>query len=250
MKKLLTGSSLKIIAVCFMLLDHFGQIVLKNGIVLNAPYSLFTDEQFFILLFVVNACHIVGRIAFPIFCFLMVEGFLHTHNLKKYFLNLSIFALISEPIYDLANTGRLFSLEQQNVMFSLLLGLTVLTIIRKFNNNFPVSIMVIAAGAYISYLCNLDGWYYGILLISIFYLFHNTSIKYAVSAVTMYVCGLDFSIHGLIDPYFLCAVFSLLLIYLYNGERGMKIKYFFYIFYPMHFLVLFFIGTYLKTILR
>lgn len=59
----------------------------------------------------VNICHILGRIAFPIFCFLLVEGFFHTHNLKKYILNLGIFALISEPIYDLACAGTLFSFE-------------------------------------------------------------------------------------------------------------------------------------------
>ncbi len=250
MKKCLTGSTLKIMAVCSMLLDHFGQVVLKNGVVLNAPYSLFTDEQFSILLSAVDVCHIVGRIAFPIFCFLLVEGFLHTHSLKKYWLHVCIFALISEPIYDLANTGRFFSMEQQNVMFTWLLGLTVLAIIKRFNNRWPVSILAIAVGAYISYLCHLDGWYYGILLIGTFYLFHHTSIvKYVVSIVVMYVCGLDFSIYGWIDPYFLTAVFSLLPVYLYNGERGRNLKYFFYVFYPLHLLGLFFLGTYLKTIL-
>lgn len=84
MKKFLTGSALKIIAVIAMILDHFGQIILKNGIILNAPYSTFSDRQFELLLQAADLCHIIGRIAFPIFCFLLVEGFVHTHNLKKY----------------------------------------------------------------------------------------------------------------------------------------------------------------------
>lgn len=250
MKKYFTGSTLKIIAACCMLVDHIGQVVLKNGVVLSAPYSLFTDAQFSILLSAVNVCHMVGRIAFPIFCFLLVEGFLHTHSLKKYWLHLCIFALISEPIYDLANTGQLFSMEQQNVMFTWLLGLTVLIIIRTCKDRWPVSILAIGAGAYLSYLCHLDGWYYGILLIGTFYLFHDTSIvKYVVSIAVMYVCGLDFSIYGWIDPYFLTAVFSLLPVCLYNGERGRNLKYFFYMFYPLHLLGLFLIAAYLKTIL-
>ena len=75
MKKIISGSTLKILAMIFMVIDHFGQVVLKNGIILNAPYSMFTDEQFDMLMSAVNICHILGRISFPIFCFLLVEGF-------------------------------------------------------------------------------------------------------------------------------------------------------------------------------
>ncbi|MEG2848502.1 MAG: TraX family protein [Bacilli bacterium] len=100
--KILSGSSIKIIAIISMVIDHLGQIVLKNGIMLNAPYSAFSDTQFENLSTLVELCHVVGRIAFPLFCFLLVEGFLHTHNMKKYILQLAVFAIISEPIYDIA----------------------------------------------------------------------------------------------------------------------------------------------------
>lgn len=118
-----------------MLIDHIGQIILKNGIVLNAPYSVFTDKEFAILLSAVNICHIIGRIAFPIFCFLLAEGFLHTHNIKRYMLNLGAFAIVSEPVYDLGFRGKLISSEAQNVLFTLLLGLIVLAVIEKSRNN-------------------------------------------------------------------------------------------------------------------
>ncbi len=250
MKKIISGSTLKILAMIFMVIDHLGQVVLKDGIILNAPYSMFTDGQFDILMSAVNICHILGRIAFPIFCFLLVEGFFHTHNLKKYILNLVIFALISEPIYDLAGTGTLFSLEQQNVLFTLLLGLIILTIIKKFNKNVIISFLTIAIGAYISYISNLDGWYYGIALISVFYLFHDMPVlKYTASILVMYICGLNFTIRGLIDPYFLTAATSLLFISIYNGERGMKIKYFFYIFYPGHLFIFYLVNLILIKII-
>ena len=243
MKKFFSGSTLKILAVCFMLIDHLGQVVLKNGIILNAPYSMFTDEQFHVLMSMVNICHILGRISFPIFCYLLVEGFVHTHNIKKYIFNLGIFAVISEPIYDLANVGNLFSLNQQNVLFTLLLGLIVLVIIKKYNNNVIISFCTILIGATISYICKLDGWYYGIGLISAFYIFYDMpKLKYTFSILIMYACGLDFSLNGIISPYFLTTIFSLLLISKYNGKRGLNMKYFFYIFYPTHLLILFFIS--------
>lgn len=113
---------MKIVAMFFMVIDHLGQVVLKNGIILNAPYSMFTDEQFSDLMSAVNICHILGRISFPIFCFLLVEGFLHTHSLKKYFFNLGLFAIISEPIYDLACTGNVFSLHNKMCYLHYYLG--------------------------------------------------------------------------------------------------------------------------------
>ena len=131
MKRFFSGSTLKVIAVFAMLVDHIGQVVLKNGIALKASYAMFTDEQFSILLNVIDVFHMIGRLAFPIFCFLLVEGFMHTHNLRRYFLNLLIFAVIAEPIYDLANSGVLFSIERQNVIFTLLLGLIAIYFIKK-----------------------------------------------------------------------------------------------------------------------
>lgn len=72
MRKLFSGSTLKVIAVSAMLLDHFGQVVLKNGIALKALYSMFTDFQFSNLLNIIDVLHMIGRLAFPIFCFLLV----------------------------------------------------------------------------------------------------------------------------------------------------------------------------------
>lgn len=246
MKKILTGSTLKIIAVVSMLLDHFSKIILEEGIILHAPYSMFTDTQFGILMTASDILQVLGRIAFPVFCFLLVEGFLHTHDLKRYFFNLAIFALISEPVYDLANKGTAFSIEQQNVLFTLLLGVGVLTMIKKFNKNIAMSLIVIFIGATISYICHMDGWYYGICLMAVFYLFHDKIVLRNILAIlTMYLCGLDFSIGGLIEPNFLAAAASLILINLYNGKRGIKLKYFFYWFYPAHLLIFFLISKYM-----
>ncbi|MCQ4636398.1 conjugal transfer protein TraX [Anaerovorax odorimutans] len=244
MKKYFTGSTLKLLAVVSMLIDHAGQIVLKNGIILNAPYSAFTDKAFSMLLSLLDVCHIIGRLAFPIFCFLLVEGFLHTHNLKKYMLNLGIFAIVSEPVYDLAFRGQFISSEAQNVLFTLLLGLVILAAIKKLNNNIPAACILTAAGAFLAYKCMLDGSYYGVLLMVAFYLLRDKPfIKYITAALIMYGCGLDFTIKGMLNPYFLTALCALIPISLYNGKRGIRMKYFFYIFYPAHLLILFIITS-------
>ena len=240
MKKYFTGSTLKILAIVSMLIDHIGQVILKNGIMLHAPYSAFTDKEFSVIITLSELFHIIGRVAFPIFCFLLVEGFLHTRNLKKYMWNLGVFAVISEPVYDLAFKGRLISIEAQNVLFTLLLGLIILVIIRKYHNHILPMFVVTLVGAILADKYMLDGKYYGIILIVAFYFFHDKKLlKYIIVIFIMFVCGLDFALKRLLDPYFLTSVFSLIPIILYNGKRGIKMKYFFYAFYPVHLLLLF-----------
>ena len=104
---------------------------------------MFSDEQFTTLLNTIDIFNVIGALAFPVFCFLLVEGFMHTHDVKKYFLNLLLFAVISEPIYDLANCGHLFSVDQQNVIFTLLLGLLAICIMKKSKNSLPVAVIAI-----------------------------------------------------------------------------------------------------------
>lgn len=245
-KKILSGSTLKIIAIVTMVIDHIGQIVLKHGFAFHAPRQTFSDAQFDVLLKTINLCNIIGNIAFPIFCFLLVEGFLHTHNLKKYIFKLGIFSIISEPIYDLSFAGKIFSVNQQNVLFTLLLGIITLVLIKKYKNNMVYAIIIAAISGFISYILHLDGWYYGIALITVFYIFHDKQwIKYSLAIVVMYLCGLNYSIQALINPYFLSSVCSLIFISLYNGTRGMNIKYLFYVFYPMHLIILYTFTTYI-----
>ena len=111
----ISGSTLKIIAAISMVLDHVSRIVLTNGIMTHASYNQISDEQWAILSEASDVLHVLGRIAFPLFCFLIVEGFFHTHDIKKYLRNMLVFAIIAEPIYDFVQTGQLFDLRQQNV---------------------------------------------------------------------------------------------------------------------------------------
>lgn len=237
-RKFLTSSSLKIIGISAMLIDHFGVIILENVLILEAPYSYFSDRQFDFLLKTTNWTNVIGNLAFPLFCFLLVEGFVHTSNLKKYFLGLLLVALFSEPIYDWSLTNRWINLEQQNVLFTLLLGLVMLTLLKKTKKNFALSVLIVLVVATLSYFTHLDGWYFGIGLIGIFYLLRQSNFKYILAAIFMFLCGLNLTMAGIFDPYFLSSLTTLILLFFYNGKRGLSLKYTFYLFYPLHLLTL------------
>lgn len=124
------GSTLKIIAITVMFIDHFAAIILESLILspkvhsLNISYNSVYNTYF--------VMRLIGRLGFPIFCFLLVEGFSHTHNKLKYLRNLAIFALVSEIPFDLAFRGNWYDFGYQNVFFTLFLGLVALIVFDYF----------------------------------------------------------------------------------------------------------------------
>ena len=103
----LTSYQLKWIAVITMVIDHIGAVLFPGELILR----------------------IIGRLSFPIFCFLLTEGFCHTHNRRAYMQRLGVFALVSEVPYDLTFHGKLLDLERQNIFFTLLLGVILLNLL-------------------------------------------------------------------------------------------------------------------------
>ena len=121
----LTGQALKVIAVISMILDHIGYAILNRMPEVNDSGTM-TFTVYYIL-------RAIGRAAFPIFCFLLVEGVLHTRNIGKYAFRLFIFALISEIPFDLAFYGKPFFNTHQNVFFTLFIGVLMLWGFQKIN---------------------------------------------------------------------------------------------------------------------
>lgn len=141
--------TLKIIAIIFMLCDHFGDAILK-------PFSFF---------------NVLGRIAFPIFAFQLTEGYIHTKNLKKYFKRLIIFAIISQipfMLFSSTFTSR-FSL---NIFFTLFIGLFAIYIYDKSHNKFLGTLVTIFLCA-LAQLIKTDYGAWGVCIIMIFYIFKD-----------------------------------------------------------------------------
>ena len=114
----ISGSVLKWFAVITMVIDHFGASVLETYVMNvwgRSPLGNLFSDHWNELLRVDRILRYIGRPAFPIFCFLLVEGFLHTRDVKKYAMRLGIFALISEIPFDLAVRGKFFDWQYQNV---------------------------------------------------------------------------------------------------------------------------------------
>lgn len=204
----LDSFQLKCIAIVSMALDHTGAVLYPSQIWLRC----------------------LGRIAFPIFCFLIVEGFFHTHDVRRYMGRLGVFALISEIPYDLAFRGVPLEYAHQNVFFTFLIGIGMMVLLER-NREWPVKAVILLLAMWLAVLIRSDYNFRGVLLIFVFYIFHE-SRWLAVTAGGFW----NFLYQGVIQKY---GVLSVLPLALYNGERGRKMKYFFYIFYPAHLLLLY-----------
>lgn len=204
----LDSFQLKCIAIVSMALDHTGAVLYPSQIWLRC----------------------LGRIAFPIFCFLIVEGFFHTHDVRRYMGRIGVFALISEIPYNLAFRGVPLEYAHQNVFFTLLIGIGMMVLLER-NREWPVKAVILLLAMWLAVLIRSDYNFRGILLIFVFYIFHE-SRWLAVTAGGLW----NFLYQGVIQKY---GVLSVLPLSLYNGERGRKMKYFFYIFYPAHLLLLY-----------
>lgn len=238
----LSGSTLKIIAIITMFIDHLAVVALESK-ALSMP--VYTPDDY-VTLFQTNGKYIIpyltmrliGRLAFPIFCFLLVEGYFHTRSIKKYILRLSLFAIISEIPFDLATHRQAFYWGYQNVFFTLLLGLTVIALMDFVKNRFRGFLLVftktavIVGGIMTALFLHTDYNAMGILTIVLIYVFkqrNNNTIAMAAATVWLTFMNL-LEVTSLLD---------ILLVKFYNGKRGLNLKYIFYIFYPAHLFILY-----------
>lgn len=224
-KKYFAGNTdtdfLKIVAVVTMLADHIGRI-------------LFSDVLFF---------EVIGRLSFPLFAYCLAVGAFYSKNLNKYAWRLFFFAIISQPFYLLALDR---SISYLNVIFTMLFGLLAIYGLKE--KKYYLFILIIISSALLSSDYGLSG----VLLILIFYFLRDRlnslllisfiwlSLYFVpFSDPDFYLGGFGLNIGGL-------AVLSLILIYFKTDFKVRINKYFFYIFYPAHLLLLYLIKLWLR----
>ena len=226
-KKGLSGSTLKLIAVVSMLIDHFGASVFL--LLMQLRYHEIPGAWMSFGLAQMESCYEilrnVGRLAFPIYCFLLIEGVFHTGNKIKYIGRLLAFALISEIPFDLAIYHRVFSLNHQNVFFELALGVLTICLIQKAEEKvrlfFPVLLGITAISSFLAEILHFDYGWFGIVCITLLYLTAETRINQVIVGAFGFAWEIT-------------APLAFLLVWFYNGKRGMRIKYLFYVVYPAH----------------
>lgn len=224
----LSGSALKMIAIILMLIDH------TAGHVLTSSYPVsFTVFNTTVTLY--RLMRWAGRLSFPIFAFLLTEGFIHTRDRRKYGRNLLIFALISEIPWNLEHTGTLLY-AKQNVMFTLLLGFLGMCVIEAYKDDIPKQAGLLILLLFVSFVLKADYGYRGFAFILLLYALRNNKVLQCVIGTCLlsstWIGGLAF-----------------IPINMYNGKRGFiktpLLKYAVYALYPLHMLVIYYIR--LKT---
>ena len=218
----LSGASLKYIAMISMLADHVNKALIWPNL---------TSEHG-ALATVSNLFGIIGRIAFPLFCFFLVEGYFKTQSRIKYLLNLLVFGMISEVPFDMFTTASFFNMNWNNVMFTLALVLItswcIDTLKERIKNKVVwvfVSLVIVTVIGIFSMNYGFDYEHHAIFIGYFFYLFYKIPI---LRAVLGYL-----SIFS--EPWSLLG-FGLTLTY--NGKRGKQCKMLNYWFYPVHLLIL------------
>ena len=252
----LSGFGLKIIAILAMLLDHIGASLYPSSIWLRA----------------------VGRLAFPIFAFLICEGFIYTRSVKRYAMRLGVFAIFSEIPYNLLHSDHFFDLGAQNIFLTLLIGLLTIFGIHWFRYDNgepteraagadtavgsvnaageasaatprppprsseiprrPIQWMVIFAGIVLAELLRTDYGAFGVMIIIMFYILRD---RRGTAALCLIAANIAFGLLSFIYgnlPLQALAGLAAAPLLLYNGKKGHSVKYLFYTFYPVHIAVL------------
>lgn len=210
---------LKLLALVSMTIDHVGMV-------------FFPFDPLF---------RVVGRMAFPIYAFLCAQGCIHTKNTDRYLLRLGAFALLSEIPYDLAGDGVLFSLQGQNVFFTLFLGALAVKLYRQSGRIRGVLLCVLAS----ELLASDYGWY-GVMLVFAFYYFadQRESMLLAFAILTVAFLGyIELATGSGFAALQVWCLSAAVPIWFYNGKRGPSGgKLLFYGYYPLHLLAIFLIS--------
>lgn len=223
---------LKLVGCICMLLDH-------TAYIMNTPIIWF---------------NYIGRFAFTIFAYQIVQGYIFTKNLKKYFFRLILCATISQiPFHYFVGDNRL------NTIITLIIGLFS---IRVYDENKVLGFFTVFSLAYLAQMLKCDYGFYGVFLIFIFYLFNNNKLKKSLAFIILVILYYSVRILTVFKnfgyskilflnsityyfPYFIFTLFSICLILLHNNKLGYKTKYAFYIFYPLHLFILLIIKNFI-----
>lgn len=216
----LTGNQLKILACIAMFADHAAKAWLARGM----TYTLLSQ--------------VLGRIAFPIYCFFITEGFFHTRSPRKYILRLLLFGILSEVQYDIIFHRAVWYPKNQNVLFILALGLLMFVCLSKVESirtmrielSWVLRLLIVASFATAAHYLCLDYKERGMLCMAVLYFLRDQRPR---SVPVMWAC-LPLNMKNFSNPGSFLSAFPL---HFYNGDRGKaNLKYFFYWFYPVHLL--------------
>jgi hypothetical protein len=258
----MTTFQIKLIAITSMVIDHLGLVFFPHILLLR----------------------IIGRLAFPLFAWLIANGAYHTSNIKLYLTRLFLFALVAQVPFILVNRLINPSFWEFNVLFTLFFGLAAIELMKRAKNRY-IAVSVVIVSALLAQVLSADYGALGVLAIIIFYIFFEDRKKMIILQICLFTLLsivpilLFIAFTGTLSPvaaitsFNICppswisvcvkvsaaipanfiilnlieplGLISLVFIALYDDQEGKKLKYFFYWFYPMHLLILYFIKLFI-----
>lgn len=235
----MTSFHLKIIALITMFIDHIGYVIFPNH----------------------SWLRYIGRIAFPIYAFLISEGLKKTSNIKKYLINLLMLAVTSEIFYDLCFNKNISLFYKTNTVYTLFIASLSIYLYNKNYNNI-IKYLSLLLGLSISYILKTDYDILGVLLIFIFYFLHNkyqyliygiiwVNIKYLsnISYILQYIFNKNIYLPNIYVinslGLYLFTIVPFLIIMFYNNKKGKNLKYTFYVLYLLHLFILYIIKLFI-----
>jgi hypothetical protein len=221
----MTIFQIKVIAILSMVIDHIGLFFYPNLIVPR----------------------MIGRLAFPLFAWLIANGAYHTKSINSYLKRLFLFSLISQAPFYYSNKLINPNFNQLNVMFTLFIGLFAIKLIKENKSKYKWS-LIIAVSAFVGHVLNVDYGAIGVLSIIFFYIYFKNKKMLILSQVIIYLLQPLYRIIeyprvdvGNIPLYYIYytpfVLSTLILIFAYNNVQGRKMKYFFYLLYPLQFVL-------------
>ena len=237
----LTGNQLKVLGIVAILIDNIGAVLIQGGILHGtdpALYQAFTatpEGNWWVM--AGEVCRYCGRLGFPILAFLTAEEFSRARDQKSYAIRMLVFAIMSEVPFDLAVYHTLFYIHYQNMLFTLFAGIMVMMALEHTRKPL-LQITALSAGCGLSWLLQFDYNVLGVLLVTAMYWFRRSETAQLVSGIAL--CAVES-----ISCYCVSAL-AFVPIVMYNGRRGaFQLKYMFYVFYPLHLVVLWGIGAWI-----
>ena len=219
----MTSFMLRLLALLSMLADHTGLALFPR----------------------VGVFRCVGRLAFPLYCFLLVQGYIHTHNVRAYARRLLLLAILSEIPFDLLIFGRVSCTVEQNVLFSLLLGLAAVWVVDRYESEPAKAALATLLVFMLSMLARVSYGWLGVALCLWFYKLRRSRVRQALCILPIEgVYCLSLALSGVEQSWVLvslCAMLSAVPVLLYNGKPGLRnrlISFLFYAAYPLHIVAL------------
>lgn len=234
----LSRNAVRTWGLLFLTLGVMGRSILQNRLLGLGQISgqqlmelMNGSDDIMIFATIALIMQVLETCAVPIFCFLLVDGFQHTSDVKKYITRVAGVALLSEIPYNLAMSGKLIDLGTRNPAFGLILGLIILYFYKRYEEktqqNTMIKLMVTLAAIVWTAMLQIDMGICIVFIVAIVWRFrHNTLYQNLSGATASMICSL-------VSPFFMAAPMGFLIVHFYNGEKGAESRLVNYLAYPV-----------------